>query len=106
MDFKEADCEVWTGVSWLTTGTSGGLYEHDQETCGSIKDGEFLDHLSDYQLLNESPTRSYFAILQRRILFVKPENGCGQNGIFFTTILGPPKLSPYSYYATGWMTGV
>jgi hypothetical protein len=30
-----------------------GFCEHGNELSGSIKDGEFLDYLSDYQLLNE-----------------------------------------------------
>jgi hypothetical protein len=35
---------VWTGYMWLRIGTSGGL---------SVKGGEFLDCLSDYQLLKK-----------------------------------------------------
>jgi hypothetical protein len=38
-----------------------GSSEHDNEHSGSIKCGEFLDYLSDYQLLKEdSATRNCF----------------------------------------------
>jgi hypothetical protein len=30
-----------------------GSCEHDHEPSGSIKEGEFLDYLSDYQLLKK-----------------------------------------------------
>jgi hypothetical protein len=30
-----------------------GCYEHDNEASGSIKGREFLEYLSDYQLLSE-----------------------------------------------------
>jgi hypothetical protein len=30
-----------------------GFYEHGNECSGSIKSGEFLDYLSDYQLLKK-----------------------------------------------------
>jgi hypothetical protein len=34
---------MWTGFIWLRIGTSGGCYEHGDETSGSIKVDEFLD---------------------------------------------------------------
>jgi hypothetical protein len=37
-----------------------GCYEHDSKLLGIIKGGEFLDQLSDYQLLKkDSATWSY-----------------------------------------------
>jgi len=35
-----------------------GSCEHGNEPSGSIKDGEFFDQLSDYQLLKDSATYS------------------------------------------------
>jgi len=40
---------VWAGFNWLKTGTSG------KGTSGSIKGGEFLDQLSDYQRIKQNP---------------------------------------------------
>jgi hypothetical protein len=34
---------VWTGLSWLWVGTSGGSYEHVNEPSGSIKFWETLE---------------------------------------------------------------
>jgi hypothetical protein len=42
---------VWTGFFWIKIRASGGSYEHGNECPGSIKDGKFLDQLSDYQFL-------------------------------------------------------
>jgi hypothetical protein len=40
---------AWTGFMWHRVGISGSdCCEHDNETSGSIKGGEFLDKLSDY----------------------------------------------------------
>jgi hypothetical protein len=36
--------------------TSGGTSEHDNETSGSIKGGEFLGQMSDYWLLKKDST--------------------------------------------------
>jgi hypothetical protein len=37
---------VWIEFRWLKVGSSGG---HDIEPSGSIKCGEFFDHVSDCQ---------------------------------------------------------
>jgi hypothetical protein len=44
---------VWTGCIWLRTLISGESCEHGNETSGSLKRGEFLDWLNDYQLLKK-----------------------------------------------------
>jgi hypothetical protein len=44
--FSRSGMEVggaWTGLSWLRTGTGGGLYKCGNEPWGSIKCGDFLD---------------------------------------------------------------
>jgi hypothetical protein len=35
--------KAWIGCIWLSSGTSGGPFEHGNEPEGSINDGEFLD---------------------------------------------------------------
>jgi hypothetical protein len=53
MDFKEIG---WEGVVWTPRS-----YEHGNERSGSIKGREFLDGLSDFQLLKKGPAPwSYF----------------------------------------------
>jgi len=42
---------VWTGYVLLRIGTSKEPYEHGNEPLDSMKGREFLDQLSDYQLL-------------------------------------------------------
>jgi len=44
---------VWTELSWLCQGLVLGSYEHGNELLGSIKGREFLDKLSDSQLLKD-----------------------------------------------------
>jgi hypothetical protein len=38
----------WEGVDWINLAQDG---EHGDETSNAIKGGEFLDYLSNYQLL-------------------------------------------------------
>jgi hypothetical protein len=49
MDFREIG---WDGVDWIhlaqDKGPVAGCFEHGNEPSDSIKDGEFLDYLSDY----------------------------------------------------------
>jgi len=45
MDLQEVEWEMWTGSSWLGTGTGDGPFECGNEPSGSIKCGEFLDCL-------------------------------------------------------------
>jgi len=33
---------AWAGFSLLRTGTSGGCFEHNNETSGSVRGGKFL----------------------------------------------------------------
>jgi hypothetical protein len=40
--------KVWTGCIWLRLGTSTGSCEHENESLGFVKGGEFCDWLSDY----------------------------------------------------------
>jgi hypothetical protein len=42
---------MWTVFIWIGIDSC----EHGTETSDSIKDGEFLDHMSDYQLFNKNP---------------------------------------------------
>jgi hypothetical protein len=49
MDFKGIGYEGWTGFFWFTVGASVGLYE----LSDYIKGGEYLDPLSEYQLLKK-----------------------------------------------------
>jgi len=42
---------VLTGFNWLKKGLVVSACEDDDEPSGSIQDWEFLDWLSDYQLL-------------------------------------------------------
>jgi hypothetical protein len=44
---------VWTGIYWLRAGSRMGSCEHGNELSGSINDREFLNQLSDYQLLKK-----------------------------------------------------
>jgi hypothetical protein len=39
-----------TGFSWLRIGSSGGLYEHSDESSGFIRKQDFFDKLSNNQL--------------------------------------------------------
>jgi hypothetical protein len=48
MDLKEQIGREWIGLIWLMV---AGSCEHGNEPLGSIKDGEFLDYLRDYQIL-------------------------------------------------------
>jgi hypothetical protein len=41
--FRKWDVGVWTGSSWLRTGTGGGTCKCWNEPSGSIKFGEFLE---------------------------------------------------------------
>jgi hypothetical protein len=41
--FEKWDVGVWTGLSWLRTGTVAGTCEYGNEPPGSIKRGGFLD---------------------------------------------------------------
>jgi hypothetical protein len=41
--FRKWDVGVWTGSSWLRTGTVGGNFESGNEISVSIKCGKFLD---------------------------------------------------------------
>ena len=41
--FSKLDVVVWTGSSWLRTGTKAGTCECSNEPSDSIKCGEFLD---------------------------------------------------------------
>jgi hypothetical protein len=52
---KEWNVRVWTGFSWLRMRPGGNFYEHDNETSGSVRGGEFLDHVSDYQIIKKDP---------------------------------------------------
>jgi len=40
-------------------GSETGSCEHGNEPSGSIKSGEFLDQLNDYQLLKKDPASGY-----------------------------------------------
>jgi hypothetical protein len=42
---------VWIGFIWLKTRTCGDSSEHGNKPVGSIKVGEVLDYMSDYELL-------------------------------------------------------
>jgi hypothetical protein len=45
------------------------FFEHGDELPGSIKRGEFLDHLRDYQLLNKDFIRFSSAVLKPCTVF-------------------------------------
>jgi hypothetical protein len=45
---------VGIGLVLLRIRTGGGFCEHGNEPSGSIKGGEFLDYLSDYQFLENN----------------------------------------------------
>jgi len=55
MDLTEIGWEV---VDWIRLGPVVGFCEHGNEPSDSIKGGEFLDYMSDYQLLKDSDARS------------------------------------------------
>jgi len=42
-----------------------GLFEHGHETLWLIKDGEFLDWLSDYHLLNEGSSHEITRVVSK-----------------------------------------
>jgi hypothetical protein len=44
---------ICTGFIWLGIGSSGGSFQHGDEPLGYLKDEEFLDQVSGYQLLKE-----------------------------------------------------
>jgi hypothetical protein len=55
MDLEEIVCE---NVDWIHVVQDGaGCCEHGNEPSGSIKCGEFLDQLSDCQLLKKNSAR-------------------------------------------------
>jgi len=41
---------MWIEIKWLTTGSSGGSCERDNDTSDTVKGGEFVDQMSKYQL--------------------------------------------------------
>jgi hypothetical protein len=49
MDFKDIRCE---GVDWIHANHNIGHCEQGNEPFGSVKRGEFLVILRDYQILN------------------------------------------------------
>jgi hypothetical protein len=54
MDLKKICCEDIDWIQVVHEGRVVSLSEHDNKPSASIKDVEFLDHLSDYQLLKNS----------------------------------------------------
>jgi hypothetical protein len=46
--------------SGLGLGTAVGSCEHVNEPSGAIKDKGCVEHLTDYQLVKESPTCTHF----------------------------------------------
>jgi hypothetical protein len=44
---------MWITFSWLRMGLVAGFCEHCNETSTAIKDVEYLDYLSDYQLIRK-----------------------------------------------------
>jgi hypothetical protein len=49
---EKSGVSVENGLNWLSIGSSGISYEHENESSGSITNREFLDYQHDYQLLN------------------------------------------------------
>jgi hypothetical protein len=54
MYLKETDVKVRTALMWLWIGLVASSCEQGNEPSNSIKGGEILDQLSDYQLLKDS----------------------------------------------------
>jgi hypothetical protein len=50
------------GFIWLRMGSIVASCEHNNEPLGSIKGGEFLDQMSNCQLLKDSAPRSSLVI--------------------------------------------
>jgi hypothetical protein len=48
MDLREIDMKAWTSFIWLRIGNGGGSSKHDNDSLGSIKSEEFIDHVTDY----------------------------------------------------------
>jgi hypothetical protein len=53
IDLRQTEQNLWTRLICLRIRTSDRPCEHGNEPWGFIKRGEFLDWLSDYQLLKD-----------------------------------------------------
>jgi hypothetical protein len=53
MDFKDAGFKTWTVFKWFRMSPVAGFCEHSHELSGVIKGREFLNQLSDSQLINK-----------------------------------------------------
>jgi len=42
--------KLWTGFIWIRTGIGDNSCEHGNVPSGTIKGGELLNHVTDYQL--------------------------------------------------------
>jgi hypothetical protein len=75
MGLKELGYE---SVDWIRlVGPVAGSCEHGNERSGSIKDGKFIDHLNDYQLINmdcsmEQVITKYVKIRQGIMMLLQP----------------------------------
>jgi hypothetical protein len=47
--------KVWTEFDWLSISPMESFCEQSNESSDPIKDREFLEQLSDYQFLKDSP---------------------------------------------------
>jgi hypothetical protein len=71
---EEQGGKLWTGYIWLRIGTSDGFFEHDNETLVSIRGGELLNQLSEYQLLKDSAVWLYSVFESRIWMFTATSN--------------------------------
>jgi hypothetical protein len=51
--FKKQSVRLWTGFNWLNVTSRCGVFRTRSECLVSIKNGKFLDKLSDYSLLKD-----------------------------------------------------
>jgi hypothetical protein len=56
---EKSSMSVENGLNWLSIGSSGIFYEHENESAGSITNREFLDYQQDYRLLDYFTSKQY-----------------------------------------------
>jgi hypothetical protein len=68
---------MWTGFIWLSIATSWEYYEYGNKFSGPIQCGEFLDHLSDYQLLKKDAAVWSYDLSIEWVMVITPFKSVG-----------------------------
>jgi hypothetical protein len=70
--WTERECEVAHSFNWLWKGSSGWRYEHRNVPLGSITGGEFLDQMSDCQILKKDSAPCSYILFQEECYIGHP----------------------------------